>query len=69
MCTVQINMISGSNITGIVFFSLFFGVILGRVGERARALKEVIDGLSEVRVSILGHSCPGQAAHPLCYFY
>lgn len=55
----QITMINGSNITGIVFFSLFFGVILGRVGERARALKEVIDGLSEVFLPVASLLAPG----------
>lgn len=38
----------GLNVLGIVMFSIVFGIVLGRLGERGAALRAVLEGMNEV---------------------
>ena len=43
----------GSNILGLVVFSVVLGLVVGNLGEKARYLKEAIDGLSAAIIEIV----------------
>lgn len=44
---------SGLNVLGIVMFSIVFGIVLGRLGERGAPLKAVLEAMNEVIMKMI----------------
>ena len=44
---------SGTNVLGLVVFSVVLGIIIGQMGESGRALKGFMDGLQEAIISMV----------------
>ncbi|XP_046361676.2 excitatory amino acid transporter 3-like [Haliotis rufescens] len=49
----EVGKTSGMNVLGVVTFSIFFGIIVGRLGEKAKAMKDFFDALNEVTMKLV----------------
>lgn len=43
----------GMNVLGIVVFSIFFGIIVGRMGEKGRVMIQLFDALCEATMTLV----------------
>ena len=46
--------LSNTNVLGLVVFSVVFGAVLGRIGERGRVLRMFFENLNEVVMIMVG---------------
>lgn len=44
---------SGMNVLGLVVFSIFFGIIIGRMGQKGKPLLDFFDSLSEATMQLI----------------
>ena len=49
----KVTTTSGTNVLGLVVFSVVLGVIIGQMGESGRALKGFMDGLQEAIIKMV----------------
>ena len=48
-----VKKIDGMNVLGLVVFSIFFGVIIGRMGTRGKPLIDLFDALCEATMKLV----------------